>query len=179
MKVRPGLVAALAAASLCSAMKSWGEEAQMSFAHVRNSFSLIVRAPYREAAPLFGPNGERGWSDGHWNPRFFYPETGQDVAGAVFAIQHGQRRSIWVNTIFDLEAHHFQYVYFVADLLVTTIDVNFVPIDSLSTSVTVVYTRTALDGAANEHVRALGESDSRKGKDWEKAINDYLEKQKH
>ncbi len=85
---------------------------------------------------------------------------------------------MWVNTIFDIKARHFQYVYFIPEALVTTIDVNFVPIDALNTKVNVVYTRTALNADANEHVRALGESDSKSGEQWQKAINDYIEKQK-
>jgi hypothetical protein len=154
--------------------------AQPSLAHVSNLFSLIVHAPYRAAALLFGPNGERGWNEGgDWDPHFFYPQPGEDVPGAVFAIQRGSKKMVWVNTAFDIEARHFQYVYFVPEVLVTTIDVNFVPLDAGSTKVSVVYTRTALDSAANEHVRELGESDRKSGEHWERAINDYLAKRKH
>ncbi len=155
-----------------------GRESQVSFAHVRNSFSLTVHAPYHEAAPLFGPNGERGWSEGHWDPHFFYPQPGQDVSGAVFSIQHGSSKSVWVNTVFDTEAHHFQYVYFVPDAVVTMIDVTFSPVDNHNTRVDVVYTRTALNASANEYVRQLGESDRENGRHWEKAVNDYLQARK-
>jgi hypothetical protein len=155
-------------------MKIKSEEATALFAHVSNSFSVTVHAPYREAAPLFGPNGERAWSDGSWNPVFFYPQPAQDVPGAVFAIQHGAVKAIWVNTAFDIEARHFQYVYFLPGTLVTTIDVTFVPVDDRNTKVTVVYARTALDPAANDHVKELGEHDSRSGKHWEAAIDEYL-----
>lgn len=145
---------------------------------MRNSFDLTVHAAYRDAAPLFGPNGERGWSEGDWDPQFFYPQPGKDIEGAVFSIRQGSTESIWVNTVFDLEARHFQYVYFVPDTLVTTIDVNFVPVDAMNTKVTVVYTRTALDVGANGHVRQLGEKDSKSAEQWQKAINDYVEKHK-
>ena len=73
-----------------------------------------------------------------------------------------------------MEGRRFQYVYFIPDLLVTTIDVNFEPVDSGNTKVRVVYSRTALDPAVNEHVREFGEEDSPSGKHWEDAINNYL-----
>ncbi len=85
MKAHFGL-AALSAGLLCSAAESTCQEAEAPLAHVRNSFNLMVHAPYRDAAPLFGPNGERGWGEGHWDPHFFYPQPGRDVEGAVFAI---------------------------------------------------------------------------------------------
>lgn len=172
-------LAALAMLTLCLPTKLVCQDGQPAFAHVVNSFSLVVHAPYKVAAPLFGPNGERGWSGADWDPHSFYPQPGNDVPGAVFAIQHGPKRIIWVNTAFDIEASHFQYVYFVPDVLVTTIDVNFEPLDPANTKVNVVYTRTALDSAANEHVRTLGENDRHNGEHWEKSIDDYLKQRKH
>jgi hypothetical protein len=58
-------------------------------------------------APLFGPDAERGWGGDGWNPQFFYPQSGRDVPGAVFPVRHGQHESIWVTTIFDLQASTF------------------------------------------------------------------------
>jgi hypothetical protein len=143
-------------------------------AHVRNGFDLTVHAPYNVAAPLFGPNGERAWGEGHWDPQFLYPQPANDVEGAVFTVQHGGLKSVWVNTVFDTAARHFQYVYFVPDAMVTTIDVNFLPVDDANTKVHVVYTRTALDAAANDHVRMLGEHDRASGVHWQTAIDAYL-----
>ena len=174
MKRKQGVLAALAAVALGCCVGLKAEEAAPAFAHERNSFSLTVHAPYRTAAALFGPDGERAWSEGHWDPKFFYPQPGNDVPGAVFAIQHEASKAIWVTTAFDLEARHFQYVYFLAETLVTTIDLNFVSVGDRDTRVTVVYTRTALSPAANEHVRVLGEHDRKNGPHWEAAINNYL-----
>lgn len=179
MKPIPFPLFASAILIFCSPMNSPAQTALGSLAHVRNAFSLIVHAPYSEAAPLFGPNGERGWAGAHWDPQFFYPQPGRDIQGAVFSIHHGSTDAVWVNTLFDIEAHRFQYVYFIPEALVTVIDVNFTPIDGHNTKVDVLYTRTALDAEANEHVRSLGAADSKSGPQWEKSINDYLEKQKH
>ena len=87
-----------------------------------NSFDLVVRLPLAQTAALFGPEGERAWAGNDWNPEFIYPQPAQDQLGAVFSISHGQHRAIWVTTAFDIDARHFQYVYFIPDILVTTID---------------------------------------------------------
>jgi hypothetical protein len=42
------------------------------------------------------------------------------------------------------------------------------------TDVNVVYTRTALTAEGNEHVTAMNEGDKTAGKDWQKALDDYL-----
>jgi hypothetical protein len=146
-------------------------------AHVRNEFEFTVHAPYRVAAPLFGPEGERGWSDGHWDPRFLYPQPAQDTQGAVFTIRHGHRQAYWINTSFDVEARHFQYVYFIPEAMVVLIDVRFAELDPANTKVNVAYERTALTPEANEHVRDAGNADRENGKEWGTAINDYLAKQ--
>jgi hypothetical protein len=146
--------------------------------HVRNEFEFTVHAPYQVAAPLFGPEGERGWADGHWDPHFLYPQPAQDTQGAVFTIRHGHHHAYWINTSFDMEARHFQYVYFIPDAMVVLVDVHFSELDPGNTKVNVAYERTALNPEANEHVKELGNSDRESGKEWGTAINDYLAKQK-
>src|SRR3954464_15348763 len=91
----------------------------------QTAFDLSVNLPYSEAAPLFGPEGERAWAGKHWNPHFLYPPLPHDEQGAVFTVQHGPFTATWVNTLFDLEARHFIYAYFMPGIMVTTIDVRF------------------------------------------------------
>jgi hypothetical protein len=142
--------------------------------HMSTSFDLTVHVPYAKTAPLFGPEGERAWAGKHWKPEFIHPQPAADIEGAVFTIQHGPYKAVWVNTLFDREARHFQYVYFMPDLMVTVIDVRFKPERADSTSVNVIYTRTALTLEGNEHVAAMSEGDKAAGKDWQKGIDDYL-----
>jgi hypothetical protein len=154
-----------------------GQHNTTSLSHVRNSFELTVHAPYKVAAPLFGPEGERSWAGADWDPQFIYPHPAMDREGAVFTVKHGSHQSIWVNTAFDLDGRHFQYVYFVDNVMVTVINLRFQPIDSGETRVSVVYERTALRHEANQHVQKLGIADRDNGKRWEKTVNDYLRKQ--
>jgi hypothetical protein len=142
--------------------------------HQSTSFDLVVHASYAKTAPLFGPNGERSWAGKHWNPEFIHPLPAADVEGTVFTIQHGPYDAVWVNTLFDVDGRHFQYVYFLPDLMVTVIDVRFMPDGPDSTKVNVVYARTAITPQGNEHVTAMTEIDRTAGKDWQKAIDDYL-----
>jgi hypothetical protein len=150
-------------------------EAVPPLMHVSTSFSFSVNAPMREAAPLFGPEGERAWAGDEWNPQFLFPTPARDVEGAVFTIQHGEHKAVWVNTIFDLDGGRMQYVYVLGNLLATTIDVHLHPIDAQHTKVDVTYTRTALVAEANEHVAAMSKHDSKQGPEWERSINQYLE----
>lgn len=147
-----------------------------SLAHVRTEFELTVRAPYAVAFPLFGPHGERSWAGSDWNPQFVYPCPAADIQGTVFTIKHGPRQAVWVNTVFDIEEHRIQYAHFISDVMVTTISLTFLPLDSSSTKVSVVYERTALSVEANDHVQQFAAADRARGADWEKAINTYLQK---
>jgi hypothetical protein len=140
----------------------------------QTSFDIVVHLPYAEAAPLFGPEGERPWAGKHWNPQFLYPQPAHDEQGAVFIVHHGPVTAVWVNTLFDLEARHFQYAYFIPDIMVTTIDVRFTPGDPNVTQVHVVYTRTALTPEGNEHVTAFTATDKTAAHDWQSAIDTYL-----
>jgi hypothetical protein len=145
-----------------------------SLLHTSTSFDLLVHASYAETAPLFGPEGERAWAGKHWNPEFIHPLPAADTEGAVFTIQHGPLKAVWVNTAFNLDARHFQYVYFLPDILVTAIDVRFEPSGPESTKFHVLYTRTALTAEGNEHVTQMTESDKCAGRDWQHAIDLYL-----
>jgi hypothetical protein len=142
--------------------------------HTETAFSLVVHLPYAETDPLFGPEGERAWAGKHWDPQFIYPKPAHDVEGAVFTIKHGAFSAVWVNTVFDLEARRFQYVDFIPDLMVATIDVRFKPLNETTTQVNVAYARTALTPDGNEHVVAMTEGDKSAGKDWQQAIDGYL-----
>src|SRR6202050_893307 len=108
-------IAALAAPLLSQSAPA----TQENCIRTQTSFDLLVHAPYDVTAPLFGPNGERRWAGKHWNPQFIYPDTvmgtAGDTDGAVFTIQHGPLTATWVTTQFDVDARHFQYVYFLPD----------------------------------------------------------------
>jgi hypothetical protein len=67
-----------------------------------------------------------------------------------------------------------QYVAFIDDVVVTTVDVKLTSADPSHTSVQVTYTRTALQPEANDDVRALGNDDRDSGPDWQNSIEKCL-----
>ncbi len=143
-------------------------------AHVVSNFRFEVTAPMAKVAPLFAPEAERRWAGENWKPVFLYPQPGDDVQGAVWTIQHGTLQTVWVNTIFDVPGGRMQYVAMVSGQLVTVVDVQVTALTPSRTAVSVTYTRTALDSAANEHVRALGEKDRGSGPEWQQGIQTAL-----
>jgi hypothetical protein len=172
LAVRIATAAALSASAL-------GHSSTPQLLRTQTAFDFTVKLPYAEAAPLFGPEGERAWAGKHWNPQFLYPQIPRDEQSAVFTIQHGPLTATWVNTLFDIEGRHFQYAYFIPDIMVTTIDVRFTPTNPTTTQVHVLYTRTALTSEGNQHVTTLTASDRSAAHDWEEAIDAYLTSRDH
>jgi len=163
-------VAGLSAPALCQTLSNPPE----ALLHLSTSFELVVHAPYAKTAPLFGAHGERAWAGADWDPKFIYPQPAGDVEGAVFTVRDGPLTKVWVTALFDLEAQHIRYVYFIPELLVTTIDLRFNVIDAGTTQVKVVYTRTAITPQGNEHITGMSEEDKVRGEMWQQAIGNYL-----
>jgi len=170
------VVAIAAVACMTNAFAQSPTQVAEPLARQTTSFELVVRLRFAQAALLFGPLGERAWAGGHWNPEFIYPKPAHDEQGAVFSIHHGPYTATWVCTAFDLEARHFQYVYFLPGLMVTTIDVYFKPVDANKTAVNVIYARTAIAPEGNAHVAAMSDGDKKAGGEWQQAIDEYLAK---
>lgn len=170
--MKPALVSIAAVLAVSALGQSTAPAPQLL--RTQTAFDITVHLPYAEAAPLFGPEGERPWAGKHWDPQFLYPQPARDEQGVVFTIHHGPVTAIWVNTLFDLEARHFIYAYFIPYIMVTTIDVRFTSADANSTGVHVVYTRTALTPEGNDHITAFTAIDKSAAHDWQQAIDAYL-----
>ncbi len=145
--------------------------------HARSEFRFTIRAPYAEAAPLFGALKERVWAGEEWNPQFLHPTPAADIQGAVFVAEGHIGPTTWINTAFNLAAGHVQYVYFVAGSMVTLIDIHLTSIGT-STEVHVAYERTALSPEMNSSVRALHVHDQKMGPHWEESIHAYFAKER-
>lgn len=145
--------------------------------HSRVSFHLSVHLPFAQAAPLFGALAEQKWSP-DWNPHFLYPIPPADQEGAVFKVEHGLHSSIWMTTVFDLDHGHIQYVYVLNGILITRIDIRLSADAPAQTGVLVTYERTALDPAAEEHLKHLAEADSKAGPEWQAQLDAYAAKLK-
>jgi hypothetical protein len=144
-------------------------------ARERSQFEFVAHAPYARVFPLFGAEKERVWAGKDWEPTFVYPKPANDVEGAVFTVKHGHVTTVpWVNTAFDLQSGHVQYVYVIPEALTTLIDIHITPKDPQNTKVSVVYERTALTAGGDERVRRMAQHDRRSGPEWAEQINTYL-----
>jgi hypothetical protein len=162
----------LVAGSLVFALRLAAAADMPAAQHTRAEFRVTVHLPYSAAAPLFGAWTEQQWSP-DWKPEFLYPAPPGDQEGAVFKVRHGSHASIWMTTVFDLPGGHIQYVYVLNGLLITRIDLRLHGSSENETEVSVVYERTALDPAANDHLNALAESDAGQGPRWQAALDAY------
>lgn len=140
--------------------------------HTEERFSFVAFGSLERVAPLFGAEKERLWSK-DWNPAFIYPTPASDLRGMVFEVEHGQHRSVWVNTEFNLKEGRVQYVYVIPDALVTVIGLRLTPEEN-TTRVEVEYDRTALSPEADSHVRHMAEGDRNSRAKWEESVNGYL-----
>lgn len=143
-------------------------------AHKEEKFAFVARATMEHVAPLFGAEKERVWAPG-WDPQFIHPLPAEDKEGMVFAVKHHHMRSVWVNTQFDLKGGRIQYAYVIPEALVTLITLKLTA-EGNQTRVEVEYDRTALSEEADAHVRQMGEQDHSSGPEWEKQVNEYLER---
>ena len=142
--------------------------------HTEERFVFTAHAPMEKVAPLFGADRERVWAPG-WNPQFLHPLPAADAQGMVFTVAHDHLKSIWVNTEFNLKDGRVQYAHAIPDMLVTVITIRMKS-EGNQTQVEVQYDRTALSPEADAHVQHLAKQDRNAGPDWEKQINQFLEK---
>jgi hypothetical protein len=145
-----------------------------SIAHVENGFEFTAHGPYKSVFPLFGALAERDWAGRHWNPQFLYPHPARDVEGEVFTVAHSHLQSTWVNTAFDLDTGHVQYVYVIPETQAVRIDIHVKENDASNTAVRVVYERTSLHPRFNQEVNELGLKDRNSGREWQTAIDGLL-----
>lgn len=143
--------------------------ASLAAVRARNEFRFTLDISYDVAAPLFGALAEQKWDSG-WKPQFLFPVPAADQEGAVFRVPHGGHSATWVLTDFDLAAGHVQYVYVLDGLLLTRIDIHMRKAAPRQTEVTVLYERTSLSSAADDHVRELSRNDAAQGPQWKAAI---------
>ena len=144
-------------------------------ARERAEFEFVAHGPYAQVFPLFGAEKERVWAGKDWDPTFVYPKPANDLQGAVFTVRHGHATDVpWVNTAFDPQSGHVQYVYVVPDTLTTLIDIHIAAQDAQNTKVNVMYERTALRANGDERVRRMAEHDRKSGPEWGEQINKYL-----
>lgn len=142
---------------------------------IERSASFMVKSGVEQVFPLFGPIREKEWAAG-WNPEIIYathPEVEEHMIFSTPGILPGEQ-FIWAVT--QYRPHDFLIEYTVsAKDRVWFITVRCKPQDE-HTTVTVTYSYTGLtEQAGRLNQQALESMFVHQLKDWEDAINFYLE----
>lgn len=128
--------------------------------------------------PLFGPVREMEWAEG-WNPEIIYPKDKLVEEHMIFRTKgHADEEYYtWVVSQFNPDQHQIEYTVSTPDR-VWFIRIQCAP-DGPRTKASIGYTYTGITAAGNDRNReALKKMYARDLKDWEEAINYYLQHQK-
>jgi hypothetical protein len=124
--------------------------------HVSTTMTFVVKAPMQKAAPLFTPTGMQCWLGSHFQPEIVHAQLVKDTAGAVFTMQQGPQKSVWVNTLLDVKDGRMQYAMFVPDTMVTIVEVRMISDGKDATRVELTHTMTALSADARAALKSMG-----------------------
>jgi hypothetical protein len=143
---------------------------------VQQSASFILNGSVDKIFPLFGPVREKEWAAG-WNPEIIYPLTVDVEKNMVFQTKgkhSGEEKYTWVISTFNPKNYQIEYTVSTSEriwLIQVQCEAN-----ELKTKATITYTYTALSPIGNERNKeALKKMFSNNLKDWQEAINYYLE----
>jgi hypothetical protein len=141
---------------------------------------ILLNGHVDEIFPLFTPLEEKKWVQG-WNPEFIFPKNGVAEEQMIFVTPPrfaGEDVYRWVMSKFRQEDHHVEYVVFTHDRI-WNISVTCFPNGS-TTCATIRYRFTAFTDRGHElNKLALSQMYQRELKDWQEAINEYVERQRN
>ncbi len=148
---------------------------------ISKTATVLVNGKIENVFPLFGAFEERKWADG-WNPTLIYPSTEIMMEGTTFKTSghgHGHNNKseaefLWRVSKFEPEKYLTQYLVSTENRY-WTITVICSPSGN-STRAGITYTYIGLNNEGNAlNATALEKMYARDLKDWEKAINYFLE----
>lgn len=145
---------------------------------ISRSGTITLNAPLERVFPLFGPIREKEWAAG-WEPEDFYPDTGSVEQYMAFKTRsHHEHEDDYSWTVTEYDPHQalIEYTVFTPGRLWWIMIRCRDGIVGGTTLAEITYTYVGLtdrDNAINQ--RALEKMYHRNLKDWEEAINYYLE----
>lgn len=141
---------------------------------IQRTSVFVVHASIEKAFPLFGPLLEMEWAEG-WEPRVIFLRQKYVEEHMIFKTksQYGEDY-LWAVTQYDPALYKIEYTVTAPDRI-WFIGVVCQANDN-QTKVSVTYTYTGLSEKGNQQNKdALEKMFANDLKDWEKAINYYLE----
>ena len=139
---------------------------------------ITLTAPLKRVFPLFGPIREKEWAAG-WEPRVLYSTTDFVEEHMVFKTRshHGHEPdSTWTVSKYRSDQAFIEYTVFTSERLWWITIQCREGIAGETTKAEITYTYTGLTEKGNAiNEKALETMYRRDLKDWEEAINHYLE----
>lgn len=146
---------------------------------VSKTSTITLAGSFAQVFPLFGPIKEQEWAEG-WQPRILYPDSTVIQEHMVFqAKSHDADHpftSTWIVSKYDPSDGFIEYTVF-TDARIWWISIKCDHGQTTPTTrATITYTYLGLDEHAGAINRSALESMFRHDlKDWEEAINHYLQ----
>ena len=142
---------------------------------VQRTASIVMNAPIEKVFPLFGPIREKEWTTG-WEPSVLLSKDLLIEEHMIFQTKghEGEGKYTWAVTTYEPEKHLVEYTVFTSERI------WFIRVACEAagekTNATVTYTFTGLTEEGNQKNKsALERMYAHDLKDWEEAINYYLE----
>ena len=144
---------------------------------ISKTAKIYINESIEKVFPLFSPLGEKKWI-ADWDPKFIYPTTGEFEENLIFRTDStNDQEDIfnWVITKLLKDEYLVIYTVFTVNRIWTIRVKCFKESDQL-TMVEITYIYTGLNELGHKLNKfALDEMFKDGLKDWEKAINTYLE----
>jgi hypothetical protein len=142
---------------------------------IEQTESFLVKAQIEKAFPLFGPIREKEWAAG-WEPEIIYANHTEVEEHMIFKTQAKEQREQFIWAITQYRPDDFMIEYTVS----ATDRIWFITVTCQSleqyTRVIVTYSYTGFTGQAHQlNQQACEKMFAHQLKDWEEAINFYLE----
>jgi hypothetical protein len=147
---------------------------------VSQTDSIFLNGNIKEVFPLFGAFKERKWAE-EWNPTLLYMSADTIEEGTTFKTKghgHGETEFIWRINKYDSKGHIIQYLVMSPNRY-WTITVKCTKMAKTKTMAQITYTFIGLNELGN-HIdkHFLTIIYEHHLKDWEQAINSFLDKEK-
>jgi hypothetical protein len=142
---------------------------------IQQNASFQVHGSIEKVFPLFGPVKEKEWAEG-WSPEIIYPKGVEVQRQMIFVTPGNKDESNYYWTVIRYEPSSYLIEYQVSTMnRIWFIEVICEPARE-TTRVTVTYTYTSLNAAGSEKNRsAMNAMFAHNLKDWEEAVNHYLQ----
>ena len=145
---------------------------------VSKTSTITLNASLERVFPLFGPIREIEWAEG-WQPELVYGPAGSVAEHMVFKTQahsHGEPDYVWTVSKYAPDQALIEYTVFTPERLWTITIQCWQAAAAPTTQAEITYTYTGLSEHGNVlNARALQAMYAHDLKDWEAAINFYLE----